>query len=248
MPGVIMADSEHHGSLSNHDRQPELSGTDPVANANERIQEKRKGSYGHEPEISPEIKQPTMESLNIDRPAPEVQVSQDRPRDIPPEVEHISAGFVSFGSFITRLAQQTHHRLTNTISELAQMPAPSSMVNGNGLVSSVSEDTSPENVAKKVKLLQFAQTVHAEWVKALVLNNWSRKAGDVSKIIDLKNHLHSQETLYNEVIEGMSMVKLNLHHARMPNPDLKTALEVLTSGKASWMPDVWALLSFLMLS
>jgi mediator of RNA polymerase II transcription subunit 14 len=61
---------------------------------------------------------------------------------------------------------------------------------------------------------------------------------NVSKLIDLKLHIDSERNLYDTALYQMSEVKRNLMFARAPNPDLKTAVEVLSTGKASWMPDV----------
>lgn len=116
------------------------------------------------------------------------------------------------------------------------MPAPVSAVNGNS--AHPPEDNSADNINKKVRLLSFAQSKHAEWVKALVITEWSRRSEDVSKMIDLKVHIDNQKTLYDFAIQEMSEMKRNLIQARVPNPDLKTALAVLSTGKAAWMPEV----------
>ena len=57
-------------------------------------------------------------------------------------------------------------------------------------------------------------------------------------MIDLRIHLEAQKKLYTDAIDSMAENKRALHNFRLPNPDFKTALEVLTTGKASWMPDV----------
>jgi mediator of RNA polymerase II transcription subunit 14 len=118
------------------------------------------------------------------------------------------------------------------------MPIPPSALNTNGSHMTSVDDNSSENLSKKLLLLNFAQETHADWVKALVITNWSRRSEDVSKTIDLKIYLDQQKAMYDMAIHEMSEVKRSLPYARVPNPDLKTALQVLSTGKAPWMPEV----------
>jgi mediator of RNA polymerase II transcription subunit 14 len=141
-------------------------------------------------------------------------------------------------TLLKRMAEKTHNALTNKILELAQMPVPNSALNvGPSGITEV-DDLSPENLAKKKSLLDFAQSTHADWVKALVITNWSRRSEDVSKTIDLKVYMDQQKSLYDMAIHEMAEMKRGLAQARLPNPDLKTALQVLSTGKAPWMPEV----------
>jgi mediator of RNA polymerase II transcription subunit 14 len=140
---------------------------------------------------------------------------------------------------LKRLAEKTHHGLTSKIMELASMPVPASALNVGPSGMTEVDDVSPENLAKKKLLLDFAQSTHADWVKALVITNWSRRSEDVSKTIDLKVYMDQQKTLYDMAIHEMAEMKRGLGQARLPNPDLKTALQVLSTGKAPWMPEVY---------
>ncbi len=160
-------------------------------------------------------------------------------RQLPPEIVHITEGFEPLSRLLMRLAQVTHNRLSAKIMELAAMPPPSSAVNGNGThYNNSADDNSVENVRKKVNLLKFAEATHADWTKALVITHWSRVSEDVSKVIDLKVHLDNQKSFYDAAFFELMEVKRGLVHARVPNPDLRTAVEVLSTGRASWMPDV----------
>lgn len=118
------------------------------------------------------------------------------------------------------------------------MPLPGAAVNGNASHSaSGPDDASAENLRKKATLLHFAQDMHAKWVKALVITEWSRKSEMVSKLIDLKFHIDQQRILYDGSLDSMVNVKRDLTFARMPSPDLKTALQILSTGSAPWIPD-----------
>ncbi|KAM0342450.1 hypothetical protein ACHAPU_009524 [Fusarium lateritium] len=155
------------------------------------------------------------------------------------DIVHITQGYIPLSKFLTRLAQSTHNALQDQIASLAKMPLPAAAMNGNSTIpNSDVEDGSNENIAKKASILNFAMREHRKWVKALVITEWSRKADMVSKLIDLRFHLQGQEALFAGALDVMGHVKRDLTFARMPSPDLKTALQVLSTGEAAWMPDL----------
>jgi mediator of RNA polymerase II transcription subunit 14 len=162
-----------------------------------------------------------------------------RMNDLPDEIQHITQGFVPLNILLSRLAQQTHNQLADEIMALAKMPLPPSAMNGNAANGDVSlDDNSPESLNKKVRLLKFVQERHAEWIKALVICHWSRRAQDVSKLIDLMHHINKTRSIYQASLDFMINIKRDLTFARIPNPDLNTALQVLSTGQAPWMPDL----------
>ncbi|SZF02909.1 unnamed protein product [Blumeria hordei] len=161
----------------------------------------------------------------------------NRPNQFPSEISHITHGYLSLQKLIARLAQKTHSDLLGTIKDLAQLPLPTSKLSSNGSTVTMADDNSVENLTKKLRVLKFATDAHEAWTKALVITGWSRKADDVSKIIDLKVHLDQKQNEYVAAIEQMAHDKKGYIHARLPNPDIKTALEVLVTGKVSWMPE-----------
>ncbi|EGX90564.1 RNA polymerase II holoenzyme/mediator complex component Rgr1, putative [Cordyceps militaris CM01] len=165
----------------------------------------------------------------------------DPPRmnDLPNEIVHITQGFIPLSALLTRLTQVTHNSLQDKVAELVKIPIPASALNGGAtnLTSSAPDDTSAENLRKKAALLHFTQDLHAKWVKALVITEWSRRAPLVSKLIDLKFHTDQLRVHYDVCLESMVNVKRDLSYARMPAPDLKTALQVLSTGSAPWISD-----------
>lgn len=161
-----------------------------------------------------------------------------RMNDLPDEIQHITQGFIPLGTLLSRLAFKTHNQLADEIVALAKMPIPAPAVNGNSTHAGASvDDTSPENLAKKARLLNFVQERHADWVKAAVITRWSKNAQSVSKLIDLMFLINSQRAKYDFIPRQMAELKGSLTFARLPNPDLKTALHVLSTGTAPWMPD-----------
>ncbi len=245
MPGVIM-DHGRNGSHTNHDRDQGPNGVNGTSCSPEKFQEK--GKVRAEPQqnmtpISPTI--PNGLNGNLTDDSRHRNGEDGPPRDIdshmgqlPQEIVHMTEHYMPLSTLLSRLAQKTHSDLLGTINDLTQMPTPASALNSNSSSIGATEDTSSDNVNKKLRLMNFATSSHESWTKALVITGWSRKAEDVSKLIDLRIHLEGQKSLYTDAIESMANNQRALHNFRLPNPDFKTALEVLATGKASWMPDL----------
>lgn len=172
-------------------------------------------------------------------PASDSMLDSLRMDDLPDEIQHITAASMPLGLLLSRLAQISHNHLQDLIAELATRPvAQTSAANGApDYRSTTAEDTSPESLEKKRLLLEFIQHLHTRWVKALVITEWSRKAEPVGRLIDLKNHIEQQLGHFTQQFAALADVKKQLVFARLPSPDLKTALEVLSSGEVSWMPE-----------
>lgn len=160
--------------------------------------------------------------------------SQATMNSLPPEIVHITTNYFPLPFILQRLAQKSHNDLQAKIEELARMPVGLGATNGTG----PGEDNSEENQNKKANLLTFVQDLHSQWVKALVISEWSRKAGKVSKLIDLHAHIMEEIRKYEMMLDRMGNIKRNLYAARLPDPDIKTALQVLSTGQAPFLPDV----------
>lgn len=247
MPGVIMDGGSRNGAHTNHDRDPLFSGTNGTISTPETGFDKGKPRMDSQPNLKQSQfangangsvpNTPTQSQALVAESIPSDMA--ERLQQLPPEIVHITEGFEPLSRLLMRLAQVTHNRLSAKIMELAAMPTPSSAVNGNGMhYANGTDDNSVDNVKKKVNLLKFAEVTHADWTKALVITHWSRISEDVSKVIDLKVHLDNQKRFYDAAFYDLMEVKRSLVQARVPNPDLRTAVEVLSTGKASWMPDV----------
>jgi mediator of RNA polymerase II transcription subunit 14 len=248
MPGVIMENGSRNGPHTNHDRDQRPNGVNGANHTSEKSMEKGKGRAEPQQNITPVS--PTAPHgvnggfMSRSRHGDEKQdlIPGDiraRMDELPPEITHIVEGhLLSLNKLLSRVAQKTHNDLERTVLDLAQMPLPPSVANGAVSHLTPGEDNGKENVEKKAKLLKFAQDAHTELLKALVITNWSRRSADVAKLIDLKAHLDKEKFYYELAIHELFELKKSLGQARIPNPDLKTALEVLTTGKVSWMPDV----------
>lgn len=154
---------------------------------------------------------------------------------LPPEIVHITENYFPLPFILQRLAQKSHNDLQTKIVELSSI----SVGHGGAMNGSVSgDDSSEDNQNKKAKLLTFIQDLHSQWVKALVISEWSRKSGKVSRLIDLHAHIMAKIREYEMMLDRMGNIKRNLYGARLPDPDIKTALQVLSTGQAPFLPDV----------
>ncbi|KAH7364629.1 mediator complex subunit MED14-domain-containing protein [Rhexocercosporidium sp. MPI-PUGE-AT-0058] len=242
MPGVIMDHGSRNGSHTNHDRDQRPNG---VNGASDKTQDKGKARELHQstapvgPAISNGLNGKLPEgSRHGEGGIGNSRDMQARVNQLPEEIAHIAENYFPLQTLISRLAQKTHADVLSTIQELGQMPGPASAVNGNASHHSIPEDSSSENINKKLRLMNFATSSHEAWTKALVITGWSRKAEEVTHLIDVRIHVEAQKKLYTDAIDLMAENKRALYNFRLPNPDLKTALEVLTTGTASWMPDL----------
>ncbi|KAK4697815.1 mediator of RNA polymerase II transcription subunit 14, partial [Lecanoromycetidae sp. Uapishka_2] len=161
---------------------------------------------------------------------------------LPPEIEHITFGYTPLSGLVSRLVQETFNGLGDVINDMSgttvsplNQNAPlnhfNHQVHNNG-------DTSQSNVQKKLRMLNFASDRRAQFIKILVLARWARRAVEVSQVIDLNVWTHAREQEYRDCIGWMGELKRRLGPLRDPNPDIKTAVEVLSLGKASWLPEL----------
>lgn len=158
----------------------------------------------------------------------------------PPELAHITQGFFPFTKLINRSVQLCWNDLSDLFTELAELRTssqtqPSSSISING---KSAEGQSPENVHKKVRILEFVHGKRADFIKLLVLSQWSRQAADVSKLIDIQGFIRSRHQAYVGALQWVGDMKRDLVRAQIANPDLKTALEILSKGKVVAMSDV----------
>ncbi len=163
---------------------------------------------------------------------------------LPPEMQHITLGFLPLSTLIARLVQETFNGLTEVIDEMSDMQVSlasqhtpfhnaKTQINGNGIGNSTKV-----NIEKKLRMLEFAQNRRAQFIKILVLSQWSRQAEEMTKVIDTRFWLQEQGQHFDGAIHWMGDMKRFLIPIKMPNPDIKTALEALSLGKASWLPDL----------
>ena len=162
---------------------------------------------------------------------------------LPPEIAHSTLGYLSMSTLVGRLVQDTFNGLGDVINEMAEIPISQPQVNGNinhvnhRVGGQLPSDTSQGNIQKKRIMFEFANSRRAQFIKALVLSRWARQAEAISKVIDIRLWLHQKDQDYANAVHWMGELKRKVATAKEPQPDIKTALEVLSLGKASWIPD-----------
>ena len=145
---------------------------------------------------------------------------------------------------ISRTSQQCLSDLSDVIDELAKIDIPQEESVGtpshglNHVNGAAPGNSSKANVQKKLRILEFAQEKRAQFIKLLVISQWSRQAAAVQKAIDIHAWMVSQFNLYHDAIEAVGEMKRGLSGAKIPPPDLDTAIEVLSTGKVSRLPTV----------
>lgn len=161
---------------------------------------------------------------------------------LPPELEHWAHTYVPMGQLLERVAQQCYSDLTETIEAMADIPVqqapPATNGAGSHSPSNNPPDSSSGSVEKKLRLMNFAQEHKDRFIKALVLSDWARNMDDMDKLIELRMWLQQQDDASTLVAEAIVGLKNNMIPAKMPNPNIQGALELLSTGKAPWMPDV----------
>jgi mediator of RNA polymerase II transcription subunit 14 len=167
---------------------------------------------------------------------------------LPPELAHLGPEFYQpLTKLLQRASQETFNDLNDLLHGMANIPIPQQsnglLANGYGGHTNGAQDTSEANKQKKLMLIKFAQDNRAKFIKLLVLTEWGRKSAlDVSKVIDLFQFVKGEEAAIDNIDGQLERIKVYSNHARQPNPDIRTALQILSKGKAEWIPDVGSIL------
>ncbi|KAI4633483.1 hypothetical protein J4E80_000849 [Alternaria sp. BMP 0032] len=162
--------------------------------------------------------------------------------DLPPEIAHIGPEqYMSLSTLLLRISQESYNELEEVLKNMAaiQIAPVSNGALPNGLGAANAQVNAEANKRKKLVVLQFAQEQRAKFIKLLVLTEWGKKASvDISKLIDLLAHASTQAAHMDAADYKLEKIKILSNNARENNPDVATALEVLSTGKASWMPSL----------
>ena len=142
------------------------------------------------------------------------QQQQQRSQDLnPPEIPHITTNFVPLSRVLTNLVFQSYSELTNILETLP----------------SVNSD-----LARKRRLLDYLVKCRQEFVKAYVLTKWAKVSDQISTCIDVVSWLNGQQNCFTNVVNVLYDIERTLGGAKLRNPDIETALEVLKSGQPTF--------------
>ena len=162
-------------------------------------------------------------------------------RHMPPEIQHITADYLRLSSLVERAAYECWNGLEEVVDTLSQiaLPPPSGPLDAriqfNGTLHGDQSKAEPD---RKDRIMKFAQEHRETFIKILVLSQWGKSAKDVQKCVDLHSWLNSQRLHYTTTADFVGYMKRDLALAQIPNPDLKTAWEVLSTGRVSGFPDL----------
>ncbi|KAB8263740.1 mediator of RNA polymerase II transcription subunit 14 [Aspergillus pseudonomiae] len=236
MPGVVMDNTDIGGAGQGpaaHDPRNNMRSLTPDISRNSTLGD----SHAERVHINGMTK--NAADLSQAEDASAVKIIPTKSTELP-ELPHITQGFFSFSKLINRSVQQSWNDLSDLITEMADIqvsPQDSSSLQLPASGKSYGNQ-SPGNLRKKARILDFAHAKRAEFIKLLVLSQWGRQAADVSKLIDLQNFIRTRHQAYMGALQWIGDMKRDLVQAQVANPDLRTALEVLSKGKVSSMSDL----------
>lgn len=166
--------------------------------------------------------------------------------DLPPEIHmQIQEELFDFPKLIQRAAQQCYSGLAKLLAEMADMPSTTDTngpllngINGRLAVNGARrEDNNPAN-NKKARLFEFTNSQQAIFSKLLIMAQWTPHMAEVRRLMDVEKWLRMREIDYEAGRKSMLDLSRQGRFYREPNPDIRTSLEILSTRKASWMPDL----------
>jgi len=161
-----------------------------------------------------------------------------------PEIPKKPDVYKSLGELISRVTQECFNELGKTLDKISQIQRGTqpthTLVNGIGNHAGINGVgiNHRMNQEKKKELLEFANTYREKYIKLMVLTDWSRRVEDVRKMLDLGWWTEHQFCHYDNAKFMLADIHARLQSFKLRNPDIKTALEILSTGKAPWMPEV----------
>lgn len=145
--------------------------------------------------------------------------------------------YLPLAALVSRAAQSCWNSLATLLEQLAAIHV--SEFNGDSAKPPLNGQTnnqSKANLEKKERLLQFANDQKADFIKLLVLLQWSGDVEDVSKTISINYWLMIRRQAYWDAIASLVRIKQDSAGFQVPNPDLKTAAEILSRRRALDIP------------
>lgn len=142
---------------------------------------------------------------------------------------------VSLGKLLIRTAESCWDELNTTLTAMAAEPLPPLGNGANG--ATPAEDTDAVSLRKKRQLMKFAQDQRDRFVRALVISDWAKDADAFARVIDVNAHLGKLNASHLAAATAVGEMKLAMNQAKMPNPNIEGALEILATGKSYGLPD-----------
>ncbi|ETI28392.1 hypothetical protein G647_00841 [Cladophialophora carrionii CBS 160.54] len=157
----------------------------------------------------------------------------------PPEILSLISqdSYLPMAALISRASQTCWNGLSDLVEQLASLSVPDLPPEQAKLMpNGFTNNQSKANLDKKDKIFKFANEQKADFIKLLVLLQWSKNVDEVSKTISINYWLMLRRQAYWGAIASMASLKQESSNFQIPNPDLKTAAEVLSTGRVGNFP------------
>jgi mediator of RNA polymerase II transcription subunit 14 len=141
----------------------------------------------------------------------------------------------SLGKLMIRTAESCWIALDQVLKSMAAQPVAQQPPGPNGATSEYDNDA--VSLAKKRELMDFAQLHRGRFIKAHVISDWAKDADAFAGIIDVNATLGKNNACHAAATSAVGEMKLAMNHAKMPNPNIEGALELLSTGKSHGLPD-----------
>ena len=136
--------------------------------------------------------------------------------------------FVPVSTLLSRRVQACWNRLSSLVNELTEEIAKSS--------NTKSDDKAVAR--RKERILDFAFEQRSDFIKLLVLLDWSSRSKDFAKVASLNVWLHEQRRGFSDTTNSLATLTADSTNWQKPNPDFKTAGEILSTGASQTFPDL----------
>ena len=159
----------------------------------------------------------------------------DAPSDILDAVS--SDSYLPLARLIHRSAQRCWEGLLQVVEDMSRISVPpvghdTTRPSTSFQFNSVNNQTKA-NLDKKDRWLEFASDQKADFVKLLVLLQWSKDMEGVRKTIAINFWLNQQRAAFYQTIQAMASISRDSVGFQIPNPDLEKAAEFLMSPEIS---------------
>ena len=136
--------------------------------------------------------------------------------------------YIPVSTLLSRRVQACWNRLSSLVDELTEEVAKSSNIK--------SDDKAVAR--RKERILDFAFEQRSDFIKFLVLLDWSSRSKDFAKVASLNVWLHQQRAGFADTTIFLATLTARAIDWQKPNPDFKTAGEILSTGAIQSLPDL----------
>ncbi|RVX69871.1 hypothetical protein B0A52_05705 [Exophiala mesophila] len=158
----------------------------------------------------------------------------DAPQDILQLVPRDS--YLPVATLINRATQSCWNGLSSLVQQLATIQVPDRTDPDRPLPNGHINNQSDANLQKKERLMRFCYDQRNDFIKLAVLLDWSKNVDHVAKTISINYWLMRQRQAYWDTIAAAAILRQEAAGFQLPNPDLKTAAEILSTGRSANLP------------